>query len=358
MIYGNSSWAKYAWLLDHNEVLKGSAQMFKKFNKLFAVPDVCKEYINQMINKEEIELVVAMEGAEFTLRDVMNKLRLTRPLAEQLINNAYKRGILNKVNDSQEAYISTDLYTRLKYVAIFDDYESISLDARNKIDNWYVNAFIKKHSENFSKLKDGKLNIDEAPYLFAHTPSLLEQVYEIIDETERIVAIPCDCNQLSEHRADKEQVMHCIHFNKYADDFLERGLGTAITKEECKQIVEKANKEGFMQCINTNFKAAGPGFICNCKLQWCYPYRAAKIMGSESYYPLKINKAIHNLETCNSCGLCIKRCQFNAFSYGDEKIDVKGMLKNQVKLDPKLCQGCGLCANTCPKKSISMIQNK
>ncbi|KUO48912.1 MAG: hypothetical protein APF76_09695 [Desulfitibacter sp. BRH_c19] len=329
--------------------------MLRKFNETFAVPDVCKEYINHMVEQEEIELVVAMDMAEFTLIDVMNKMNLSRPLAEQLIERAYKRGILNKVNDKQATYICTDLYTRLKYAAVFDDYENIPLEARNKIDSWYLNAFIEKHSDNFNKLREGKLDLHEASFLFAHTPSLLEQVYEVIEEADRIVAIPCDCNQLSKHRTAKKPVLYCIHFNNYADDFLKRGLGKALTKEECKEVVKNANKEGFMQCININFKTAGPGFICNCNPKWCYPYRAAEIMGSQSYYPLKRNVANYNSEQCISCGLCIKRCPFNAFSYGDGQIRIKGKLKKQITFDSTICQGCGLCANTCPSKSISMI---
>jgi len=335
-----------------------SSLMLNKFNEIFKVPEVCQDCIDNMVKDEEKRLVVAMEGKEFTITDAIDKLELPKEQVEELIDAAYKRGILNKVNGKQDTFISTDLYTRLKYAAVFDHYEVIPLEARKSIDEWYINAFIEKHKENFQKLRDNELDIETAHFLYSHTPFLLEQAYEVIDSADRIVALPCDCNQLSEYRSASEEVFHCIHFDTYADGYLERSLGKVLTREECKEVVRQADKKGYMHCINLNFKNAGPGFICNCGPRWCYPYRAAKIMGSESYYPLRRNVADYESDKCISCGLCIKRCPFGAFSQLDEQVEVKGKLKNKIRFNSTICQGCGLCANTCPENAIKMITFK
>lgn len=328
--------------------------MWETFSEIFKVPNVCKPHIAAMISEDEKALVVAFKGNEFTITDVIKILDIPRLQAEQLIEKAYRKGILNKINDKMETYISTDLYTRLKYAAVFDDYDNIPLLDRNDIDEWYIRAFIEKHSENFQKLKENILDLDTVSHLFSHTPFLLEQTYEAIDVADRILLVPCDCNQLSEHRIDRSNVSHCILFDNYADGYMERSLGKVLTKDECKKIVREADKQGFVHCVNMNFKTAGPEFICNCNPKWCYPYRAAKIMQSESYYPLRRNIANYNSEECLSCGLCVKRCPFDAFSYSDRQIEVGGKLKNQIEFNIQMCQGCGLCANTCSQKAIIM----
>ncbi len=53
-----------------------------------------------------------------------------------------------------------------------------------------------------------------------------------------------------------------------------------------------------------------------------------------------------DLSQCNSCGLCFKRCPFNAIKLDEEK------LPHVVKA---LCKGCGLCAADCPKECISIV---
>ncbi len=328
--------------------------MWSEFNLIFKVPDVAKNHIQYMIKDDERVLVVAVKHQEFTAADASKLLNISPKEADELVDSAYKRGILNKVNEKNDVYVITDFYTRLKYVAVFDDYEVIPLEDRNKIDEWYVNAFIEKHEENFKKLKDKKLDINKANYLYSHAPFLLDQVYEAIDAADRILALPCDCNQLSEDRTDKSEIYHCIHFDNYADGYLERKLGKVLTKEECKEIVKKADKKGFMHCVNLSFKEDRPGFICNCNPKWCYPFRAAKIMNSEDYWPLRRNVASHQVDKCKHCGLCVKRCPFGVFKLTEEKINIKGRDRKQVVFEPSLCWGCGLCANTCPEKAIAM----
>jgi len=53
-----------------------------------------------------------------------------------------------------------------------------------------------------------------------------------------------------------------------------------------------------------------------------------------------------DLTHCNNCGLCYKRCPYNAIQLvGEEKPAV-------IKA---LCKGCGLCAADCPKECITIV---
>jgi heterodisulfide reductase subunit A2 len=53
-----------------------------------------------------------------------------------------------------------------------------------------------------------------------------------------------------------------------------------------------------------------------------------------------------DLTNCNQCGLCSKKCPYNAI-----KVDAEG----SPEVIKALCKGCGLCAADCPKECISIV---
>ncbi len=52
-------------------------------------------------------------------------------------------------------------------------------------------------------------------------------------------------------------------------------------------------------------------------------------------------------ELCNGCGLCPRRCQFQALSFSAST--------GQAYIDPVKCYGCGLCRNVCKPDAIKMV---
>ncbi|HOP47515.1 MAG TPA: hydrogenase iron-sulfur subunit [Desulfobacteraceae bacterium] len=53
-----------------------------------------------------------------------------------------------------------------------------------------------------------------------------------------------------------------------------------------------------------------------------------------------------DLTDCNACGLCYKRCPYNAIELDEDK---------NPRVIKALCKGCGLCAADCPKECISIV---
>ncbi len=64
-----------------------------------------------------------------------------------------------------------------------------------------------------------------------------------------------------------------------------------------------------------------------------------------NYYGLP--KAIIDFNKCINCGVCQKKCRFNAIS----KID------NRFNIDYFSCEGCGVCEIVCPVNAITMKEN-
>ncbi|MDW7674708.1 MAG: 4Fe-4S binding protein, partial [Bacillota bacterium] len=139
----------------------------------------------------------------------------------------------------------------------------------------------------------------------------------------------------------------CIHFDGEARKYLDRGLGQRLTKEETKELISWTDKKGLMHCINGDYQAKGPAFICNCDGCCCYPFRAGRELATLGQWPMLTYQAVYDEEKCTGCGACLKRCYFQAFDKG-------GSSHPKVDFNKDKCQGCGLCATTCPAKAIEM----
>jgi NAD-dependent dihydropyrimidine dehydrogenase PreA subunit len=49
-------------------------------------------------------------------------------------------------------------------------------------------------------------------------------------------------------------------------------------------------------------------------------------------------------EACSGCGICIERCQMDAFTEDGDR----------VAHNPDRCIGCGLCVSTCPTGALTL----
>jgi len=58
--------------------------------------------------------------------------------------------------------------------------------------------------------------------------------------------------------------------------------------------------------------------------------------------------AVVDVNLCDGCGTCAKRCQVNAVSVAAKK--------QPSVVNRNRCIGCGLCVPTCPKKAMSLLK--
>ena len=109
----------------------------------------------------------------------------------------------------------------------------------------------------------------------------------------------------------------CIQLGDMADYTVETGRAHYITKERALEILQLAEKNGFVHQI-TNIDGANKIFdICNCDVKICNALRTSLLFNtpnlSRSAYTARVEK-----ENCMACGKCVETCPAGAVKLGQK----------------------------------------
>ena len=324
--------------------------ILEKFTAAFGVWEEARPYIHMIVDEQEMELVVRMQGQSMTPDKVANLLGMTHEQASAFLQRCYSRCIVNKtVENGITTYSAADFGARLDHFAKFENWDDIPAEARKAIDRRFLDEFAAKQRPNVELKMQGASPENALPN---DTVMLLSEVEEMIGAATCIVVQPCDCRRLGQS-CDKP-VDTCIWLDEGALAALDRGHGRRVAKEEAKELVRWADKQGLMHTADGEWQTRGLSAICNCCACDCYPFRAALELGSKGVWPRSRYVAVQDRERCNFCGACVKRCHFDAFCHDGSTVEIDGKTKKSVRFDSEKCWGCGLCANTCPSGAIVM----
>jgi ferredoxin len=179
-----------------------------------------------------------------------------------------------------------------------------------------------------------------------HNVSTYDSLRQIIENTEGPISVMnCICRTgmdlLDQPCAQTDIRETCIQIGNYAEFFCERGSGREVTKEEMFEILQKFEDIGLiLQPENTQ----NPGFICACCGDCCISLAQVKRFPRPAeFYETNYN-ALVNSEECQSCNICMDRCQLQALS----------IVNNVSTVNLDRCIGCGNCVTTCPSNAIQL----
>ena len=298
-------------------------------------PEFVKPWLDRFY--EPIEVRIIRDIKHNPMDEKM--LQKVMELSHDTMDRFFKRGVLSKNKEGN--LIPGDFHARYDIWALFEGFKDIPDDIRNRLNRWELDHYIKSQEKNVAHIrKTGQPD----PSRVIPRYLLLDEVFDVLDEVERISLWPCNCRSMI--NACNKPVYTCLRFDN------SQGQGFEISREKAKEIVVQSNKKGLMQSGELGRDPHGKllGAICNCCPECCFPHLLAYETGAEKLWPLSRYIAHWLEQDCSFCGVCAKRCPFQAFSYDKQKKNKSARLT----FCDDLCRGCGLCTVTCPEKAIEM----
>ena len=189
----------------------------------------------------------------------------------------------------------------------------------------------------------------EAPEEFI-LPS--QTVEDIINKFDDIAVGYCFCRQrrglLGDPCSTDAPTLNCFTFGKSARHTAAQGFAKKITKEEARQIMNKAENAGLIhKAFHPGSRESSPETsICNCCKDCCDTlelWRSGTLPLINSTYHL----SVIDEAACTGCGTCVERCPTDAIVLNSEDV---------AQRDERACLGCGVCSHFCPEEAISMVQ--
>lgn len=317
------------------------------FAELFEVPDFVVPYLSYFVSEKDMDLALAIGKDKVNLRHASARLGLDGKKTEEKLEEGYLKHLLDKELDREPDketpyYTVSNFYNKVDYQCKYDEsYFDIPEDVREKIDEWVFSVYREKMKPNLKQYARG-LDTEEGHPMEAHL--LLDELDDFLEEAYKIVVEPCNCKRLKNNCSKAREI--CFVFNEEA-----RGKslknGKELTKEEAKDMIKKADKEGLIHSVNADWREKGPKAMCNCCTCCCYVRRLAWVEDTREYWPVREYIAFRDEGLCINCGKCVERCLYGAYDKDEE---------GNVVYNEKKCWGCGLCKNTCPSEAIKMIK--
>jgi len=184
------------------------------------------------------------------------------------------------------------------------------------------------------------------------TISNAEEIHDIIEKCMGpIVITDCPCRKRTETLGIRECKDEfpieetCFQVGLFGQYFLRRGEGKELSRQEAHDLVDKLAKKGLV-FTTENIKSPIHQVICSCCACCCALLRGiTRFEDKNENCTARSNyMSIVEQDLCKGCGLCVKRCPFQAVTIENGK----SIVKNEK------CYGCGLCAVTCPTGAIKL----
>jgi len=189
-----------------------------------------------------------------------------------------------------------------------------------------------------------------SPHMKAIVPeyniATYDNMREIVRKTDKSIQVAnCVCKEgealLGKPCKQTKDIEVCLMFD--AKSYLDRGKARTITKEECMEIINRAEREGLVLQPGNSLQ---PFCICLCCGCCCGVLTSAKKFEKPAELIAHNFYAKVDEELCNGCKVCIERCQMEAIQIENKK----------AIIDLDRCIGCGLCVTTCKKEALRLME--
>jgi electron transport complex protein RnfB len=208
-----------------------------------------------------------------------------------------------------------------------------------------VEEYLPDASKSWEPLKNKQVRVVPVGSAIEHVPVIetYDRVRDLVALQDNIAVAECICRKeqgLLGHECDRPRET-CLMFGLAADYYLENGMGRRISRDECLEIMNRAEEAALVLCPTNAQDFINICCCCGC---CCGLLRSYGSFERPADHALSSFQARIDPDLCKSCSTCGERCQIGAVVTGE----------GASRVDPARCIGCGLCVPTCPEKAIRL----
>jgi len=295
--------------------------------------------LQRLFTPEEAELALKVSLIPEQAPVIARRARLTVDQAASRLDEMAAKGLIFRYERKGAAY-----YMAAQFAIGIWEYHVNDLDPQliADVDEYIphlVNPEAWKRAPQLRTIPVGRsidASITTMPY---------ERAEELVREQKHLLVAPCICRK--EHQmVDKgceKPLEACLVFGPGVQYYENNGLGRRIDVAECLEILKKADKAGLVLQPSNSQKIVNICCCCGCCCRVLQNVKKADKPAEVAASPFV---ARFEAAKCDGCGVCLARCQMDAFT-----LPVK---KEPATYDPDRCIGCGLCVATCPSGALTL----
>lgn len=260
---------------------------------------------------------------------------------EQMLDRMFKKGLISKRTDKGEklygnAYLAIGMYEF--------QVNRLTQDFLDDFWQYFNEAFVFEASR--TRIPQLRTIPVEKSVPIEHFVADYDSVRHLIDNVGGQFAVAnCICRQDRDIMGKSCSVSDiretCLLFGDIAENYISRGIGRPITKEEVFDILDKAQEAGFVLQPTNSLKLEA---ICCCCGDCCGILSTLRQLPRPAEFYATNHYAVMDITSCSGCEECIKRCQLDALRIEDSVV--------VINLDR--CIGCGNCVAICPTNAITL----
>ena len=148
----------------------------------------------------------------------------------------------------------------------------------------------------------------------------IEHISHWLDRYDKFGISECSCRKQQAMRGEGSGQIrgdYCLGVGDMAEYMDDRGIGHYITKEEALEVLERAERHGYVHQITNIDGEKKIVAICNCAPGVCNALRTSQLYNtpnmSASAYRAKVEK-----DKCVACGKCVEVCPVGAAKLGQK----------------------------------------
>jgi electron transport complex protein RnfB len=294
--------------------------------------------LEKFFTPEQAEMTMHLTPMPEPVSAIAERAGMDEDEAAELLETLAKEGNIMRIRAGDQPY-----YMAISFVVGIYEFHLKAMDREFAEMMEEYHPYLAKM---WSTLETGQLRVVPVGSAIenVHQVETYDRIRDLVNEYELFATADCICRKEQEvlgHRCERP-MENCLTFGVGAQWYIDNGLGREISKEECLEILDKA-EEAALVLSPSNAQAFVN--ICTCCSCCCNMLKGLRTFERPADHAGSSFQAMIDSDSCTACGTCLDRCQIEAIIEGDEYSEV----------DPVRCIGCGLCVSTCPEEAIEMV---